>query len=1031
MAKVVKYFLFCSIIFPVFAFSQQKIVEISGKVIDKSTLAPVIGASVSFQEGKIGTVTDLEGKFTLRVGDLPVNLSVTYLGYKRRDITVKIYSSPLNITLEENTNDLAEVVVVGYGTQNRREITGAIAKVDKTFLEYNTAFSVDGLLSGAVAGVNVTSTSGAPGSPSNIRIRGGNSINASNEPLYVIDGLIFYSDNSNTQAGMGNIESVLNPLATLNPADIESIEVLKDVSATAIYGSRGSNGVVIITTRQGKRGRNYVNYQYTFGVDETPRKLDLMDAQQWARFQNTYGYNYFSEAEIAALGRGSDWQNEILRTAYSHKHDISISGGDDNTRYLVSGSYIDQEGILVNTGFNRYIARVNLDRKLLENLKFGINLTGGKSVQNGATTVERSNATYQGAFTSIFGYAIRMSPAVPIYNTDGSYNYKNPYEKRNDLTRDGNNPNPVSDIYNSTGENINTSLLGNFNAVYTALPGLEAKVSLGTNINNSVQNFFAPASSLIGLIPGGLGGVGNKSFESYLSEYTVNYSKLFDYKHKINILAGYTKQDTKIRFSTTKTGDFSDESLGVQGLYAANSPDFPRTGGENSWFRSILGRINYSLLERYNLTATLRADESSKFAPGHRWGFFPSAGLSWNVEQEPWFWKNEALNTLKIRISYGVVGQQEIGDNLYLPSYTYVKTSDNNKITTSLKKARKGNPDLTWESTSSYNVGLDASLFDSRITVSADIYSKLTYNLLYNMPIESSEGFSSQMTNIGNITNRGFELSLSTDIIDRRDLQWKITANLAHNRNTVTDLGPIKEIKTGSGLSVSSSNETILRVGESLDSFYGLIFDGVVQTGEDVSNLPILKWKGSAPQPGDPKFIDVDGDGDIDADDRTILGSSQPDFIFGFSTNLKYKRLDFFASFQGTQGNRVYNRLRRDLATPGSTYNFLTELLDSWTENNPSNTYPRISQDIRYQYLDSRFVEDASYLRLKNIALGYTFPLKVGESVSPKVRIFVSAQNLFLLTKYKGYDPEIAAGIDFGGVYPASRTVSAGASLSF
>jgi TonB-linked SusC/RagA family outer membrane protein len=709
---------------------------------------------------------------------------------------------------------------------------------------------------------------------------------------------------------------------------------------------------------------------------------------------------------------------------------VSAIGGDDKTRYLISGGYTDQDGILINTGYNRYSGRLNFDRDLLKGLNVGISLTGSKSTQNGVAALEAGNPTYQGRFTNPLGYALRMPPVVPIYNADGSgYHYKNPYEKSNDMTNaeTGANPNPISDMNNSVGQNINSALLGNVYAQYTIIDGLVAKAAIGTNFSNTTQNFFSPASSLVGLLPKGIGGVGNKRYEAWHQEYTINFARDLADAHTLSALAGYTTQNTSMRYASTLTGGFTKDDLTYNDLYAGNSPDYPRSGGNDPWLRSVLGRINYTLLGRYNLTATLRADESSRFAPGHRWGYFPSVGVSWNVNEEAFLKGLTALNTLKLRLTYGSVGNQEIADNLWAANYSTTKTAG----TTVYSKIRKGNPDLKWETTVQYNLGVDVGLWNGRLSLVADAYYKKTNDLLYNAPLDPSEGFSSQMVNVGNVTNKGVELSLNTTIVDTKALRWSISANIARNINEITDLGSGNQILTGGGLGVLSSNEMILRVGSSLNSFYGLVFDGVVQTGDNLSTLPTLGWLGRAPQPGDPKFVDADNNGTIDYKDRVIIGKVAPDFAYGFSTSAIYKGVDLFISLQGSEGNNVYNRLHRTLGTPNGSYNASTELLGGWTESNPSQTVPRVSQDIRSSYLDSRFIEDASYLRLKNITLGYTLPVKiVRAATSIAVRVFASAQNLLTVTGYKGYDPEVENGYDTG-VYPRARTFSVGASVAF
>jgi TonB-linked SusC/RagA family outer membrane protein len=1005
-------------------------VEISGTVSDERTGKPVAGATVLISSTSSGASADADGKFYLQTNaPLPVALTVSFMGYIPQEVEVYDAKAPLHILLAEDVSHIEEVVVVGYGTQKRKELTGAIASVPKATLE-QLASSFDKLLGGAVAGMSVTQSSGQPGTGSAIRIRGGNSVHAGNEPLYVIDGFIFYSDNSSTSTGLSNIEGNLNPLAAVNPADIESIEVLKDVSATAIYGSRGANGVIIVTTKKGKRGGNSVSYQYSTGWEQVSKMLKLMNGAQWAKIQNEYEYNYFDDETIARTGSGYDWQKAIFRTAQTQNHELSVNGGDDKTRYLISGSYVKQEGILINTDYERYSARVNLDKALLKNFTVGITATGSKSIQNSVTAVESGNPTYQGRITNSLGYALRMPPVVPIYNEDGSFNYHNPYEKTNDMTNyEGKNPNPIADMTNNVGQNTNASLLGNFYAQYVIAPGLVAKVSAGANFSNTVQKVFSPSTSVVGLLLHGYGGVGHKRYESWQQEYTLDYSKSFGGIHSLNVLAGYTTQSAAVRYETAATSKFSNESLAVDNLYDGNIPDFPKSGGVNSWIRSVLGRVNYTLLSRYNVTATVRADESSRLAPGRRWGYFPSVGVSWNINEENFLKRSRVVSNAKLRLTYGTVGNQEIGDNLYASTYVASKSGEGNETITVYRKSRLGNPDLTWETTAQYNAGVDVGLWKDRLTLVADAYYKKTYDLLYNAPVDVALGFSNQMQNVGSVTNSGVEFSANLTLVERKKLTWTASANISRNVNKIADLGEAGRILTGSGIGLSSSNELILLPGEALNSFYGLVFDGVVQAGEDVSQLPKLAWKTGDPKPGDPKFADVTPDGVIDDHDRTVLGSVQPDFIYGLSTTLTCGGFDLFVALQGNQGNKVYNRLRRELETPNTSYNMSIDLLDRWTEQNPSNTIPRISQEVRISYLDSRFVEDASYLRLKNVTLGYSLPVKV-QSLPVKIRVFASLQNLLTITGYKGYDPEVSSGIDYG-VYPKARTFSVGAGVSF
>lgn len=1000
-------------------------VTLKGEIVNSQTHEPIAGAVITEKNTTNGTITDTDGKFTLETKkSFPVHLIVNFIGYKQSEIEVSNGTNPIIIPLTEDINNLNEVVVVGYGIQKRRELTGSVASVPQKLLKNNVAPTIDGLLAGAVAGLNVRQESGQPGAGASIRIRGGNSINANNDPLYVVDGFIFYRDISTTKAGLGNIESNLNPLASINPSDIESIEVLKDVSATAIYGSRGANGVIMITTKKGIRGGTSVNYRFFTGWSKAAKKLDLMNASQWAGIEKEYFNNKgnYTDTEIANLGKGYDWQDAVLRTGISQNHELSISGGDDKTRYLISGNFVDQQGIIINSGFKRYNARINLDRKLYENLTASAFVTFGKSTQNSLTTTEPVNynsSPFSAGITNSLTYALFMPPVLPIYNSDGSYNYKNPYEYAY-FAIGGKAVNPVSDLENSVAETINNTLLANFFLRYTIFDGLVAKASLGTDVSNVTQNFFAPSYTAIGLAETGIGGIGNKKHESWQTENTLNYTKQLNDNNYIDLLGGYTFQETQTNFITSISTHFTNESLKHYNLADGSKPYTPVSGTSKASLHSIIGRVNYTLNQKYNLTGTIRADNSSRFAKGYRWGYFPSLGLSWNIDQENFLKGARKLSYLKLRFSTGKVGNQEIGD------YEYAQTYKANQYNggAAYKKNNLGNENLKWETTTQQNIGIDAGFFGNRLNLVADVYYKKTSDLLLNVPVDASQGVTEQLKNVGSVTNKGVEFAVNTTLVDNKHLSWTVNANIARNINTITNMGETQRLLQG------NNSEQVLQVGESLGSFYGLIFDGIVQLNENVSALPLTS--NGIPKAGDLKFVDVSGpngvpDGKIDGYDRVVLGSVQPQFTYGFSSLVSYGNWDLFILLQGSKGNKAYNSLRRTLEHPTDSYNMSTALLHSWTPSNPSNTLPYITGTRPYSYIDSRYVEDASYFRINNLTLGYSIKPK---KYPVKVRLFTTVQNLLTITPYKGYDPEISNGFDIGA-YPTARTFLAGIEVVF
>ena len=914
--------------------------------------------------------------------------------------------------------DINEIVVVGYGTQKRTQLTGSVTKIGGSLFGKATAPTLDGALNGAVAGLNVTATSGQPGAASQVRIRGGNSVNASNEPLYVVDGFIYYKDASAAKTGLGAIESSLNPLSTINPSDIESIEVLKDVSATAIYGSRGANGVIIVTTKKGTRGRTSINYRYTAGFDVAANKLDLMTASEWAGFQKTYFYNKggYTDEQIAALGSGTDWQGAMLRTAFRQAHELSVSGGTAKSRYAFSANYTDQDGIVINSGFKRYNFHVNADWNLLSGLTFGLNATYGKSTQEGLTTTEAvayNSSPFSAGITNSFVYGLLTPRVVPIYAEDGSYNYANPYEYAY-FAIGSKTSNAVSDLKNSVAESINDYLLSNVWAQY-AFGDFRAKASVGLNKEQITQNYFSPKYTSLGLANEGLGGIGNKSNEVWQQEYTLGWSHVFGNIHDVDALVGYTRQNSKVNYNSSLTSHFTNETLKQNNLADGSQVYPPQSGFSEASLNSIIARVNYTLLDRYNATVTFRADNSSRFAKTHRWGHFPSVGLSWNANRESFLRDVRNLSNLKVRASWGKVGNQEIGDYEYALNYKATQYNGQSSYT----KTNIYNKDLRWETTTSYNVGADIGFFDNRLAITADAYYKKTSDLLLDVPIGFNQGVSTQLRNVGNVVNKGVELTIDGQLLRKRDLLWTATANIAHNCNRITSMGSASDIIMG------SSSETILRKGEALGTFYGLRFDGIVQTGDDLDKLPTVS--GKRLEPGDVKFVDQDHNGRIDGKDRVALGSIQPDFTYGFSTQLRWRNLDASVSFAGSHGNKLFNALGRRLEQTGDSYNLLRTVLNSWTETNPSNRYPLASKERTISYIDSRYVEDASYLKLRNLTIGYTLPIP--KSVKAKVRIFATGSNLFTITPYSGYDPEVASGTD-SGAYPAARTVVFGAEIS-
>ena len=1002
---------------------------ITGHITDVRTGEPLIGASVIVKSEKgQGVVTDIDGNFSLQTKvEAPLTLRVEYVGYRPLDVDVYDFEEPVEISLIDNASRLNEVVVVGYGAQKRLELTSSISSVGEDLLKQQNT-SVEGALQGAIAGLNVTTTSGQPGAASIIRVRGGNSITGGNEPLYVIDGFIVYNDPAANRTGARTSDATLDPLSFLNPSDIESIEVLKDVAATAIYGTRGANGVIIITTKKGSHGKNNISYNASFGWSSIGKKLDYLDAWQWADIWNELYQNDEIGYGLDTPTATYDWQDAALRTGFQQEHQLSAVGGDEISRYSISGSYKSQEGIVKGTDLTRYSGRINYERNVFKTLLVGLNANAAYNKVNGVAN--NSGSMFA---PSPWYAAISHTPYTSIYNADGTFNY-DPTPTSVDIYN-GKVGNPISDLENTKAETENTRIIGTGFAEWTIIPQLKLRASIGADLSNTRQSYYAPSYTTSGLANNGYASVGQTKTNTWQTEYTATYSNVFKRVHSLTVLAGYTAQSTDRNSIATTAYGFSNDATGYDNLGAAATTQPSKSSHYVSTLQSWIGRVNYSYDSRYNASLTLRADGSSRFAKDHRWGWFPSLGASWNIDREKWIHLGKKVDFIQLRASIGTVGNQEIGDYQFAANVEPRTVVIDGMKATSYIIANKSNPDLKWETTTSYNIGLSTGFFQNRLTVTFDAYYKKTNDLLLDVPVEQVTGFSTVLRNVGSVTNKGVELEVGGVLIDRKDLKWNVNANIAHNKNEVTSLGD-SEYFIPSFSSVGTLqyiDPLIVKVGEPLGTFYGYRFKGIIQSDEEWCCLPSQTI--SVVEPGNPKFEDVNGDNVVNEQDRVVLGNIQPDFTYGFNTKVTYKNLDFFLSLSGSYGNKLFNALacRLDRGN-GYYYNPLAEVADRWTPTNPSNTIQKASSATSI-YADDRFVENASYLKIRNIQLGYT--LSVPQiTKDAKVRLYVSLQNFFTITNYSGYDPEanrngidetsaLYQGIDYGA-YPTAKTVLVG-----
>ncbi|MEO6820261.1 MAG: TonB-dependent receptor, partial [Ginsengibacter sp.] len=890
----------------------------------------------------------------------------------------------------------------------------------------------DQALQGRAAGVQVTQLSGKPGAETSIRIRGTSSINAGNEPLYVVDGMLISSDGADISTGVTRGPRI-GALASINPNDIESIEILKDASATAIYGSRGANGVVLITTKRGRAGKGSVNFDSYYGLQEISHKVNVLDAEQFANLVNDAKLNANATpiyVNPKNLGKGTDWQNELLRTAPMASYQLSFSGGDEKTKYAISGGYFTQDGIILNSDFKRYSFRTNLDREVTKKLTIGNSLSFSKVSSSGVLT--NSGTIVPGVTTS----ALLFNPILPVYDStvNGGYTYENDRGKVLG--------NPIAEAREYNSFSTIARLIGNFYAKYKISEGLEFKTSFGIDQITSKESAFGPNFLKRTEASKGEASIGDVNALTWLNENTLTLNKKIRGDDRLNVLAGYTIQKFNNESMFMYAFDFPDNRTGYHNIAAGLNPQKP-SNGESQWtLVSYLARVNYTFNNKYLFTLTGRIDGSSKFADGKKYGYFPSGAFAWRVSDEKFMQDVKSISDLKFRVSYGVIGNQNIApyQSLALIGPYSEGVFNGTEVYTGREPLSYVNKDLKWESTRQFDVGVDASFFNSRLTLTADYYQKKTYDLLLSSPIPFTSGFSSTLLNIGNIVNKGFDFDIRS-INTKGALDWTTSLNISVNRNKVTNLA-----NNNTDILFAGS---LLRVGQPVGTFYGYIFDGIFQSDKEASSSPVLKGQeatssnpASRAKAGDRKYRDINNDGVIDEKDRTIIGSAQPDYTWGLNNTISYKNIDFSFFFQGSQGNKMANLNSYDLLNFNGQANVLKEGgLNRWTPENPGNKYPRAlsAGSLDQGVFSSAIVEDASYVRLKNVTLAYNLPDKlVKRTTLNNIRIYASATNLWTSTKYSGYDPEantfgqnsFVVGFDLGG-YPMAKTYVLGINIGF
>ena len=981
---------------------------------------PVIGAALLVRGTGTGTVTDLDGKFSLQVASTPSVVEVSAVGFRKEEIEIfEVSDEELEIQLSEDNNGLNEVVVVGYGTQKKSDLVGSVSTINVDKLKNNKTASFDGALAGSSAGLQATPTSGQPGGGISIRIRGGSSVQGGNEPLYVIDGFPIYNNSLSAGAVSG---AASNLLANINPSDIESINILKDASATSIYGSRGANGVVIITTRRGHKGeKSNITYEGTVSWQSLRKKIDVLDAKEFASLRNdalydTYPdlgkYQYLSQEEIDALGSGTDWQDEAFRTALLHSHQLSAVGGTEKVNYAISLGFFDQDGIIRNTDFKRFSARVNIDAQLTKRFALGLSLTGGRSTSNVAPS-------------GIVNALILMPPTATIYNEDGSYTLKNPFE--NIFS------NPIASLNEQTNKARDYKALGTVFGEWEIVKDLKLKLLFGVDAANRKEYNYVPSTIYEGASVGGKASIGSADSYSWLNENTLSYDLQKGKKHHFNFLAGFTQQEKKTEQFSSGSSDYVSDDFLFNNLSSGSNISTPSSNAQTSALISWLGRVSYDLKQRYYVTASLRADGSSRFGKDNKWGVFPSAGVSWIVSKERFFNDiKKSFSTLKFRTSYGVTGNQEIGNYQSLSTLSDVTYLFGDKVVIGYAPDRISNDELSWETTKQFDLGLDFGFFDDRLNLSADYYLKKTTDLLLDVEIPWSSGFSSSLQNYGSVQNHGFEFTISSKNIVRENFVWETNGNISFNRNKVTSLGGTSD----QYISGSLYYYLLTKVGEPLGNFYGAVADGILQAGEEETKGVFSS--AATPKPGDRLYKDINGDGKFTSgEDREIIGNAQPKFIFGLTNSFSFHGWDASFLIQGSIGGDIMNYNAEILDLYNGQQNASADAAARWTESNPSTSTPRAKIDPAPVFSDL-YVEDGSFVRLKNLTIGYSLPKNVTDRLSLSgIRIYATGNNIATITNYSGFDPEVtttdntvSAGVD-SGVYPVARSFGFGAIVNF
>lgn len=977
------------------AHAQQK--TITGTVISATDNLPIPGVNVVEKGTSNGVTTDFDGNYSINISGENAIIVFSYIGFVNQEVSIGSQKK-IDITLKENVSELSEIVVVGYGSQKKSDLTGSVASVKEEELTAYPVLTAAQALQGRAAGVSVQSNNGGePGASIKVRVRGGTSINASSDALVVVDGFVG---------------------ATMPaPEDIASIEVLKDASATAIYGSRGANGVILITTKKGGSGKTTVEINSSYTSQKVLNRLDLLNASQYAAYRNAISGGGYTQGPA-----DTDWQDEVYRTGMVSNNQVSVAGGTDKSKYYISGTYYDQDGVVLNSAYERFSFLSNIDVNITDKLKAGINVFGRRTSNNGVATQSASGGA---GGAGVISAAYRFTPDLGIYDANGDYETNNIGDE-------------IDNAYALAKEKVNETKTDDYRAnlfaEYEILKGLSFKTTFGFSTTNRMQGQFTPTTLINGRGVGGEASVQSSKSTNLISENYLTYNKEIG-KGNLTLLAGYSYQGNKYENVYAAARGFVTNSVSYSNLGGGSVYLKPDSSFSETEIKSVFGRANFEYDDKYLLTFTARRDGASAFSKNHKYAFFPSGAIGWRMSNESFLKESNTISNWKWRASYGVTGNQSIGAYQTLARFGEIYTVVGDEIVNGVAVTVLANDNLKWESSYQTDLGVDIGLLNNAINFTFDYYNIQTKDLLFARPLPEYIGLANpyQTQNIGELENKGFEITISTHNITNENFTWNTDFNFSKNKNTVKKLPDGEDVFINSAPSHFLQGQTqVLREGEPVGAFYGYIYDGVIQEGMTIPT-------GFENQPGGELYRDVNGDGLVNSEDKTIIGNPNPDFIASLNNTFTYKGFDLNVFFQSSIGGDILNYTLLELAAGSS--NATTEALNAWTTTNTNTNVPIAKT--REKRITSRFVYDGSYVRLKNLSLGYSLPNKlVSKWGIDKIRIFVSAQNLLTFTDYPGVDPEVNyrndnnsrsntnLGLDYGS-YPNVKSFTTGINIKF